>query len=631
MARTGSGPLGVRPPRGARREPVGAAQSESRRRAAYRSARDASAARRRRSEQADDHGSMTCSRLRSVASTSTASSARSSGETARVLSRRSRRSIERERVRRVSASLDPRPRSSSARRRERISACGGEEDLERGVRQDHRCRCRGPRPRCRRRRRPRAAARPAGRAPPGTALTALTAAVTSAPRIGPETSMPSTAMPGCAGSVAIVELGLGGVPATATGSSTSTACASIHQVSGAVHGPGVEVAQTEPLGDAPRDAGLARSGRTVDGDHSRTEPPEADGHVVRRFGSGAGHRASRVPTVRLRARPSVRRRAVPSRRGRTSRSSVKCSRRAPATGPGRTCSSTVPTGWPAACSSATSSTLTPASPAATKIRASSPGRSGTTTVTTANSVGRPPCLPGMRARPCVAVLEHARDHGQGRLSRSRLIDVVEKSTSPAGPGSRRAALHLGAARPAARCRTSEQRQPHWRRGSRSRGRGSEAAIRVTSRTPGPARADQVVVAVAGAGPPSGWRPAAAGARPGPLPRRAAPATSPRGRRHRPARRRGPARAPHRGSSGVGVRTQGRSRKRSGRAAAGPDRSRPAIGCPPTNRAATSAPKALNVTLRVRRYRGNVSEYGLEICTGVAFNDRTRLPQEGQQP
>ncbi len=64
----------------------------------------------------------------------------------------------------------------------------------------------------------------------GTAATALTWAVTSGPRIGPETSWPSTVMVGPAASVPETITGLEQATATASRSSTSTSLASIHQV-----------------------------------------------------------------------------------------------------------------------------------------------------------------------------------------------------------------------------------------------------------------------------------------------------------------------------------------------------------------------------------------------------------------
>ena len=64
----------------------------------------------------------------------------------------------------------------------------------------------------------------------GTALTALTAEVTSGERIGPATSTPSTVMVGAAGSVPETRTGVSACEATAAASSTSTPCRSIHQV-----------------------------------------------------------------------------------------------------------------------------------------------------------------------------------------------------------------------------------------------------------------------------------------------------------------------------------------------------------------------------------------------------------------
>ncbi len=64
----------------------------------------------------------------------------------------------------------------------------------------------------------------------GTALTALTAAVTSEVRIAAETSAPSTVIVGACGSVPETIRGLSEAAATAAGSFTSTPLASIHHV-----------------------------------------------------------------------------------------------------------------------------------------------------------------------------------------------------------------------------------------------------------------------------------------------------------------------------------------------------------------------------------------------------------------
>lgn len=64
----------------------------------------------------------------------------------------------------------------------------------------------------------------------GTALTALTAAVTSWVRIGPAASRPSTVMVGAAGSVPETITGLAAASATAVASLTSIPLVSIHQV-----------------------------------------------------------------------------------------------------------------------------------------------------------------------------------------------------------------------------------------------------------------------------------------------------------------------------------------------------------------------------------------------------------------
>lgn len=64
----------------------------------------------------------------------------------------------------------------------------------------------------------------------GTALTALTREVTSGVRIGPEASVPSTVMPGAAGSVPDTITGLPATAATAEASVTSMSLLIIHHV-----------------------------------------------------------------------------------------------------------------------------------------------------------------------------------------------------------------------------------------------------------------------------------------------------------------------------------------------------------------------------------------------------------------
>jgi hypothetical protein len=64
----------------------------------------------------------------------------------------------------------------------------------------------------------------------GTALTALTAAVTSCVRIGPDASTPSTVIVGASGSLPDSMTGLAAAFATAAWSFTSTPLLSIHHV-----------------------------------------------------------------------------------------------------------------------------------------------------------------------------------------------------------------------------------------------------------------------------------------------------------------------------------------------------------------------------------------------------------------
>ena len=65
----------------------------------------------------------------------------------------------------------------------------------------------------------------------GTAATALTALDTSRPRIGPDTSMPSTVTNGSPGSVPTSMAGRAALAATVAASVTSACRASSHQVS----------------------------------------------------------------------------------------------------------------------------------------------------------------------------------------------------------------------------------------------------------------------------------------------------------------------------------------------------------------------------------------------------------------
>ena len=222
----------------------------------------------------------------------------------------------------------------------------------------------------------------------------------------------------------------------------------------------------------------------------------------------------------------------------------------------------------------TSSMLTPASAAAVNSRASSPGRSLMTTCTAVNARAGPPRLPGIRAtpaRPCSS-------------SRARSLPA-------SGAGAPGDPLSVIPARIARGLREAGGHRGQDRRdGSGVPGQDLRPQVHVTHGDPG-----GVAQALPGQASASGGTDPGPAARPWPRRPRAG-----RARRARPSGRGVPASvttgsAPHAVTiavtaataapdvSGAGHSAQARPRKRSARAAAGPDRSRPASGCPGTYR------------------------------------------------
>ena len=124
-----------------------------------------------------------------------------------------------------------------------------EVQLQRGVGEHDRCRCRGPRSRRRRARRPTAAG--GARSSSRTALlaaTALTASVTSRPRISAVASTPSTTTPSSP-TASVERLGQRRRPPAS--SVTGDAAAQGGERHRPVHRPGVEVLEPEPARRAP--------------------------------------------------------------------------------------------------------------------------------------------------------------------------------------------------------------------------------------------------------------------------------------------------------------------------------------------------------------------------------------------
>src|SRR5690606_2281517 len=169
--------------------------------------------------------SMTCSRVSSVVSTSTASSALASGEVLRLESAASRL------IRASRVALTSAPLSSPLRRAARASG-----EAVRKILRSASGSTVVPmsRPSTTM---PVTAAAAIARCSSvirvrtsGTALTALTLAVTSCSRIGPATSVPSTVMAGAFGSVPETISGLPAAAAIAAGSSVSMPLVTIHQV-----------------------------------------------------------------------------------------------------------------------------------------------------------------------------------------------------------------------------------------------------------------------------------------------------------------------------------------------------------------------------------------------------------------
>ena len=190
-----------------------------------------------------------------------------------------------------------------------------------------------------------------------------------------------------------------------------------------------------------------------------------------------------------------------------------------ATASGRTVSSATPTGRPGECSMPMSSMLTPASPAAWNSRASSPGRSGMTTWTTALSRrGLCRACPGSappRRRPSLQQAASTLHRGVVGACGGAPVSASASATAARSAATRASTSATGAALAARICVHSPV---------------SPAAILVTSRRPWPARAERAVRRRRPAGPPWPRPPRAARARPAPPSGRARP------RRPAPARR-----------------------------------------------------------------------------------------------
>jgi len=208
-----------------------------------------------------------------------------------------------------------------------------------------------------------------------------------------------------------------------------------------------------------------------------------------------------------------------------------------------------------------------ASPISANRRPSSPGLSGTRTVTSAYRRAAPPCLPGMRATP----------------RRPSSITPANAFITPGAPGPSTAAV-----RSAPTTSSSEERSasacgstaPAFAARIADHIMGSDAAIRVTSRTPCPARPSASAgrsasrVAVSDATSCGTWETAATAAS-------CSAASSTTGSEPTAiASRRTAATAPASADS-CGQITQVRPWYRSESAAAAPLRSRPAMGCEPT--------------------------------------------------
>ena len=207
------------------------------------------------------------------------------------------------------------------------------------------------------------------------------------------------------------DLGLPARAATASGSCTSTPCAQHPPGHRAEHGPGVEVAQPEPRGDAARRTRLARSGRAVDGDD---DVRWGAAHVALPSVPGSAGSADGRPQP-TGGSPT---RETPGRPGGAPRGSPS------------TTSSTRPTGRPGSWSMWMSSMLTSLAPASAKSRASSPGWSGTDTNTDRGRPGRAAVLARDRAGAGHAPVEQGTEPGRASRRRQR------RSSRPARRGPR---------------------------------------------------------------------------------------------------------------------------------------------------------------------------------------------------
>src|SRR6476620_541976 len=210
---------------------------------------------------------------------------------------------------------------------------------------------------------------------------------------------------------------------------------------GAVHRAGVEVGQFQPAGHLFAHAGFAGAGGAVDGNHKAFSGADYV-HCLDEF---LGHYWS-------------------TRHPRSLRAAIKRSCLL-----GRTEISTMPTFCPEEWSRRRSSTLTPISPISVSSLAICPGVSSTSTVSHEYACGGPPCLHGIRDWPALP----------------SLISWARSSRAPGAAGDSRVPIsRLRSSRTPCRISTtfSAFAPRIW-----TQSVGSLAAIRVTSRSPLPAR------------------------------------------------------------------------------------------------------------------------------------------------
>ena len=229
-----------------------------------------------------------------------------------------------------------------------------------------------------------------------------------------------------------------------------------------------------------------------------------------------------------------------------------------------------PTSRSASCSMDTSSTLNPASPISANSRASAPGASGISMVTCANSRAGVPCLPGMRRVPW-------RPHSR-KSSRSASVRSGSSRMSIRRP--RAAWTSTNCSRTASALAEMICRQSP----------GSPVEMRVTSRRPCPAsfRCDAgtsfrtpPVSALIRCGRCDTWATASSWC--------AGPNVTIRAPQRRASS--WTSRTVAAAAVSCGATTQVRSTNRSARAATGPARCEPAIGCPPQYRFSPDARRA----------------------------------------